>query len=281
MTTGTVDPTVDPHVDPHVGPNADTASSKPDRTRPVPLGRVIRVELRKMFDTRSGLWLMVSIVLAGVLSTVATILLAPDDQLTYYTFSKAIGFPMTVILPIIAVLAITGEWSQRSGLTTFTLVPRRHRVILAKVVASVAVGVASMLFALVLGVLGNLVGTAIAGTDVVWDVSFAHGVYIVLGSLLCLLTGTMLGILFRSSPAALVAYFVYSLLLPTLASVLQSTQTWFADVRPWTDLNLAESTLFEGTIAGQQWAQLLVTTLGWLVVPAVVGLLLVRKSEVR
>ena len=247
----------------------------------VPLGRVVRVELRKMFDTRSGFWLLASIVIAGVLATVATILFAPDDALTYYTFAKAIGFPMTVILPIIAVLAITGEWSQRTGLTTFTLVPPRHRVILAKVVASVGVGIASMLFALVIGVLGNLVGTAIAGTDVVWDVSFMHSVYIVFGSLLCLLTGTMLGILFRSSPVALVAYFVYSLLLPTVFAVLESTQHSFRDVRPWVDLNLAESTLFEGTISGDQWAHLLVTTLVWLVVPATLGLLALRHSEVR
>jgi ABC-type transport system involved in multi-copper enzyme maturation permease subunit len=251
------------------------------QTQRVPLSRVVRVELRKMFDTRSGFWLMASIVIAGVAATVGTILLAPDDALTYYTFAKAIGFPMTVILPIIAVLAITGEWSQRTGLTTFTLVPQRHRVILAKVVASVGVGIASMIFALLIGVLGNLVGTAIAGTDVVWDVSFAHGVYIVLGSLLCLLTGTMLGLLFRSSPVALVAYFVYSLLLPTVFGVLESTQDRFGDVRPWIDLNLAESNLFEGTISGDQWAQLLVTVLVWLVLPAALGLLALKHSEVR
>ena len=35
---------------------------------------------------------------------------------------------MTVLLPIIAVLSVTAEWSQRSGLTTFTLVPHRGRV---------------------------------------------------------------------------------------------------------------------------------------------------------
>ena len=78
-----------------------------------------------MFDTRSGFWLMASIVITALLTTIATIAFAPDADLTYYTFAKAIGFPMTVVLPIIAILSITGEWSQRSGLTTFTLVPHR------------------------------------------------------------------------------------------------------------------------------------------------------------
>jgi hypothetical protein len=248
---------------------------------PVSLSRVTRVELRKMFDTRSGFWLMASIGIAALLSTVATILFAPDADLTYYTFAKAIGFPMTVILPIIAVLSITGEWSQRSGLTTFTLVPHRNRVILAKGIASVTVGVASMLFALAVGVVGNLAGTALAGTDLVWDVSFAHGVNIVLGSLLCLLTGTMLGILFRSSPVALVAYFVYALLVPTVSSLLASSQERFRDLQPWVDLNYAQSALFEGTLTGEQWAHLAVTATAWLVLPALLGLVLVTRSEVK
>ncbi len=247
----------------------------------VRLSRVIRVELRKMFDTRSGFWLMASIVIAALVTTVATILLAPDSQLTHYTFAKAIGFPMTVILPMIAILSITGEWSQRSGLTTFTLVPHRNRVILAKVIASLAVGVASMLFALVVGVVGNLVGTTIAGTDLVWDVSFTHALTIVLGSLLCLLTGTTLGILFRSSPVALVAYFVYSLLVPTVSGVLASSQVSYQDVQPWVDLNQAEAVLFDGTITGDQWAHLAVTATIWIVLPALVGLVVVRKSEVK
>ena len=143
--------------------------------RRIPLTRIITVELLKSFDTRSGFWLMAAIAIAALLTTGAVIAWAPESEFTYSQFTLAIGFPMSVILPIIAVLAITGEWSQRSGLTTFTLIPHRGRVILAKVIASVAVGIAAMLFALAVGVVGNLVGSAAAGTDVVWDVSFAHG----------------------------------------------------------------------------------------------------------
>jgi ABC-2 type transport system permease protein len=248
---------------------------------PVPLSRVINVELRKMFDTRSGFWLMASIVITALLTTIGTIAFAPDADLTYYTFARAIGFPMTVVLPIIAILSITGEWSQRSGLTTFTLVPHRNRVIAAKAVSSVAVAIASMLFAFVIGAIGNLVGTAITGTDTVWDVSLAEGVNIVLGSLLCLLTGTMLGMLIRSSAGALVAYFVYSLLLPTVSGILASSQDWFRDLQPWVDLNYAQAALFEGTLTAEQWANVAVTASAWLILPAILGLRLVMKSEVK
>jgi ABC-2 type transport system permease protein len=247
----------------------------------VPLSRVVGVELRKMFDTRAGIWLMASILIAALLSTVATILFAAESDLTYYTFAKAIGFPMTVILPIIAILAITAEWSQRTGLTTFTLVPQRTRVIVAKVAASVLVGVASMLIALTFGVAGNVVGPAITGTDRVWDVSFIHGLDIILGSLISLLIGTMLGILFRSSPVALVAYFVTAYLLPTVFGLLATNQEGFRSLQRWVDLNYAQSFLFEGTLSGVQWARLAVATTLWLALPALVGLRLVMRSEVK
>ncbi len=68
----------------------------PARVAAVPLGRVVRVELRKMFNTRSGFWLMASIVIIALLTMVATVFFAPEEDLTYYTFAKAIGFPMTV-----------------------------------------------------------------------------------------------------------------------------------------------------------------------------------------
>lgn len=248
---------------------------------PVPLSRIVSVELRKMFDTRSGFWLLASIVIAGVVATVATIAFAPDADLTYYTFAKAIGFPMTVVLPIIATLAITGEWSQRTGLTTFTLVPHRKRVIVAKVVSSVSVAIGSMMFAFALGAVGNVVGTAVADTPTVWDVSVVDGLSIVLGNLLCLLTGTMLGMLIRNSPGALVGYFVYSLLLPSVAGVLATSQAWFKDLQPWVDLNFAQAALFEGSLTGEQWANVAVTATTWLVLPALLGLRLVMRSEVK
>jgi len=249
--------------------------------RRVPLVRAVRVELRKMFDTRSGFWLLASIAITGLLATVATIAFAPDKDLTYYTFATAIGFPITVILPIIAVLSITGEWSQRSGLTTFTLVPNRRQVILAKTISSITVAIASMLFAFVIGALGNVAATSIAGTSLVWDVSIAHGLTIVLGNLIGLLTGTMLGMLIRNSPAALVAYFVYALLLPNIAELLATSQPSFRDLRPWVDLNFTQAALFEGAMSGAQWAHIAVTAATWLVLPGIFGLRQVMRAEVK
>jgi hypothetical protein len=259
----------------------DRVHEKPPEVQIVPLSRVVGVELRKMLDTRAGLWLMASILITA-LSPRPRRSCSPRSPTSPTTHSpRPSAFPMTVILPIIAILAITGEWSQRTGLTTFTLVPNRTRVITAKVVASILVGVASMLIALVFGVAGNMIGPAITGTDRVWDVSFIHGLDIILGSLISLLLGTMLGILFRSTPVALVAYFVTSFLMPTMFGLLATNQEGFRNQRRWVDLNYAQSFLFEGTLSGVQWARLAVATTLWLILPALLGLRLVMKSEVK
>ena len=251
--------------------------------RAIPLMRVTQVELRKMFDTRSGFWLIASIVITAFLATAGVILFAPDTELTYATFVSAIRFPMAVILPMIAILAVTSEWTQRSGLTTFTLIPHRKRVITAKAISSVTVGVVSVVLAFAIGALGNLAGTAITGTTLVWNISLTGYLYFFLGNVLSMLLGFMLGVLIRASAGAIAAYFVYSFLLPTIFGLLAASVTWFRDLQPWVDVQFAQTPLFlfEGAVTGEQWAHIAVTAVVWLVIPLAVGLRFVTRVEVK
>jgi ABC-type transport system involved in multi-copper enzyme maturation permease subunit len=260
-----------------------TAPVAVNRTAPsgIPMSRVVSTELRKTFDTRSGFWLLASIGILALLATAAVVLFAPDDQVTYDSFAGAVGVPMAVILPIVAILAVTSEWSQRSGLTTFTLVPNRGRVVLAKAVVSVGIGIVSIVLAFAIGALGNVVGSAIAGVDPVWNLTAADLGNIVLANTLGLLVGFMLGVLLRSSAAAIVGYFIYSFLVPTLASLLAGSQQWFRDLRPWVDFNFAQNALYDGSLDGTQWAHLAVTAVAWLVVPTAVGVWALLRSEVK
>ena len=247
----------------------------------IPMTRIIGVELRKMFDTRSGFWLMTSIGITALLATGAVILFAPDSELTYNSFAAAIGVPMTIILPIIAILSVTSEWSQRSGLTTFTLVPHRGRVVWAKAISAVGVGVVSIAVAFSIGALGNVVGTTITGTDLVWNLTWENLMYITFANVLGLLMGFMLGVLIRNSAGAIVGYFVYSLVLPVLFELLASLQEWFRDIQGWIDFNFSSSQLFDGALTSTQWAHLGVSGFIWLIAPLTVGVWLVLRSEVK
>ena len=245
--------------------------------------RVTQVELRKMFDTRSGFWLIASIAITALLATAGVILFAPNEELTYSTFVTAIRFPIAVILPLVAILAVTGEWSQRSGLTTFTLIPHRYRVITAKAISSVTVGLVSVLLAFAIGALGNLAGAAITDTTLVWNISLTQSLYFVLGNVLSLMIGFMLGVLIRASAAAIAVYFVYWFLLPTIFGLLAASVTWFRDLQPWVDFQFAQSSLFsfEGAMTGEQWANIAVTGVIWLIIPLAVGLGFVTRAEVK
>jgi hypothetical protein len=248
---------------------------------PIPTTRLVGVELQKMFDTRAGFWLMVAISLTSVVATVSVIAFAPDEVIVYDTFAQAIGIPMSVILPVIAILSVTGEYSQRTALTTFTLVPRRGRVIGAKAIAALIVGVVGMLVALGVGALGNVVGSAITAVDPVWDISAARFATIVLANVLVMAVGFMLGTLIRSSPGAIVGYFVFSLVLPGILGTLAAFQEWFADIQPWVDVNLAMGNLYNDGMTGQMWAQLGVTSAIWVFAPMAVGLWFVFRAEVK
>src|SRR5918994_5913024 len=101
MTTSTVEAVVE---------RETVRPSRPARRR-IPMSRIVSVELRKSFDTRSGFWLLASIGILAVVATGATILFAPDESQTYEAFASAIGFPMAVVLPMVAILSVTSEWS--------------------------------------------------------------------------------------------------------------------------------------------------------------------------
>jgi len=273
MTTATIDQSSTGSVD-------TTAPTRP-APAPIPFSRVLRVELTKMFNTRSGFWLMASIAAAGVIATASVVIFAPDKDLTYDNFGAAIGVPMTILLPIMAVLSVTSEWTQRSGLTTFTLIPHRGRVIRSKMVVSMALGAVSIGVALAIGALGNIVGSAIAGVDTVWDISGQQIGYLVLANVLNLLIGFTLGVLIRNSPGAIVGFFVYSFVLPTLSMLLANSQSWWDNAQPWLDFNFAQGALYDGGLTATEWGQLGTSAMIWLVAPLALGLWLVRRSEVK
>lgn len=265
-----------------ITPATAEAASVRRSARPIPTTRLVKVELRKMFSTRSGFWMLVSI---GVLSPIATgsvIIFAPDSDVTYENFARASGFPMSVILPMIAILAVTSEWSQRSGLTTFTLVPRRGLVIGAKAIATLLVGLGSVAVAFAVGALGNVAGSALAGVDTVWDISLSMAPQMVLFNLIGMAIGFTLGVVLRNSAAAIVGYFVVSLVMPGILVLLAQVRSWFEDLQPWIDWNETQVALLEGaTNTGEEWAMLASTTAIWIVVPLVIGLLFLRRSEVK
>ncbi len=123
---------------------AQTVDTRPGRrTRAGEIRRpsltlLTRVELRKIVDTRSGQALLALTLLLsfGVLGYLVA--QGAADGLSYSGWARDASYPVIALLPVLGVLAMASEWTQRTVLTTFTQTPRRIRVLTAKLLAAMA-----------------------------------------------------------------------------------------------------------------------------------------------
>ncbi|HET7194736.1 MAG TPA: ABC transporter permease [Nocardioides sp.] len=244
-------------------------------TSAVPFGRLIGVELRKMADTRAGTWLLLAIGLITAAIVTIFFFAAPDEQRTFLNFMGATATPQGFVLPVLGILLVTSEWGQRTTLTTFVLEPSRPKVIAAKVVAALILG----LVAIVLAVGVAALATVLAGEPGAWD-NIGGDDFVKFGILQVsgVLQGLAFGLIFLNSAAAIVTYFV----LPIAFSVVANLWSALQDIAPWVDLNTSQQPLFSGVdVTGEQWAQLATASAIWILLPFVAGLVRVMRAELK
>lgn len=268
--------------------NAHLAPSVPlvsiDTSRPgIPLIRLIGVELRKSFNTRAGRWFSISILgLCLVVMLVQALLLGEGAQ-DFSFFILSIGGTLGYFLPIIPIMLVTQEWGQRTGLVTFTLEPRRSRIVLAKFVAGLTIAVAVIILSFGIAALGAALADYVRGVEVSWELTGAMIRNFVIGNLAYVLIGFAIAMLLTNTAAAIVVYFVYSMVLPTVVGILGFYVDWFLDLAPWIEFNTAMAPLFaeDGGLTGEQWAQLATSGLLWVVLPLVLGVIRLLRAEVK
>ncbi|GAA4936759.1 ABC transporter permease [Actinoplanes utahensis] len=241
----------------------------------VPLSRLTLVELRKLADTRAGLWLLIVIGLATAATSVIMLGWADDSEQTFsalYTFGLV---PSAVLLPVLGILSVTSEWSQRTALSTFTLVPARVRVMLAKVAAGVLIAVAATVATAVLAAVANLVALGTGG-DGSWTLDPTLIWQSLLLQIIFVLMGNAFGALLLNTPLAIVAFFA----LPTVWTVLGDSIRALRDAAGWLDLNVTSQALLERDMTSGEWARLAASAAVWVVLPLLLGTVRVLRREV-
>lgn len=252
-------------------------------TPPVPMTRLAKVEVRKAVDTRAGRWLIGSVVLLVLAVVTIYALVGPDDQKDYGTFVTIAGATLGYFLPIVIILLVTSEQSQRTGLVTFTLEPQRSRVVTAKFLAGLVLAAGLIVLSALLAVVGTLIGSA-SGASPDWtpDANLVFNGFF-LANLIGVFIGFAIAMLLMNTPAAIVAYFVYSLILPIAVGILSALSSGFEKVAPWIEFNTAQMPLFEGnfTPSGQEWAQIAVAGTLWLILPLALGIVRLLRIEFK
>ncbi|MDC5696679.1 ABC transporter permease subunit [Intrasporangium calvum] len=246
-------------------------------TAGIPFGRLLAVELRKMVDTRAGRWLLIGI--GAIIAIALTIMFFNESgHHRFEEYLQATTMPMAILLPVVGILAVTAEWSQRTGLVTYTLEPRRSRVTWAKFLGAMLAGAAAMALSIALAAVVHQAAITIQGYGGDWsidgDTLLGASLFVLLG----IAQGLGFGMLLRNTPAAIVLYFV----LPTAWAILGDMVSWLDGAASWLDLNRTMNALFlVDSMSGEQWAQLGTSVAAWVALPVAVGMWMLHRAEVK
>ncbi len=243
----------------------------------IPFGRLVAVEARKLVDTRSGRWLLIAI---GLLTLAVVGIVAftgkADTDKDFGTFLAATIMPQNFLLPIVGIMAVTTEWSQRTGLVTFVLEPRRPRVAMSKLAAAIGAGLAVVAVGFACAAAFTAITQVVRGSHPDWSITWSLLGAIVLAQVLNIGMGFGFGALIQNTPGAIVTY----LFLPIVWSMVASI-SWMKTVGPWLDTSQTMEPLFEGKMHGDDWAHLGTSMVIWLVIPLALGVWRMVRNEVK
>jgi hypothetical protein len=212
---------------------------------------------------------------AAFVTLILTVGEAPD--LTLAGLFVPTLLPLSIFLPIVGILSVTTEWSQRTALTTFALVPRRHRVAVAKLIAALLLALVSAAASLAFAAAGNLLGEAVAGGDGSWHLSTADLGKGVLYLVVSMLLGVGFGLLLMNSALAIVLVLVLPIVWSILAALVGSLRT----AAGWLDFSVTSGLLVDTAgMTGEDWAKLGTSTGVWVLLPIAGGLVRLLRREV-
>jgi ABC-2 type transport system permease protein len=238
------------------------------------LFRLTGVELRKMVDTRAGFWLLAVIGLLTI-AVVVTIPFIENSDRSLRGFFVDASQVAQAFLPVVGILLVTSEWSQRTSLITFALVPQRARVLAAKLSAGVILAAAAWVVILAIAA----VGAAFAGGDELGATWSLPGWLIGQSALylaFLMLGGVGLGAMLQSPAPAIVLYFLLPLGFAALGAIPA-----LDGLAGWLDGTQTLEPLINEAMGAADWAHAGTTLALWMALPVVVGFWRIGRSEVQ
>jgi ABC-2 type transport system permease protein len=238
------------------------------------VGRLTLVELRKMTDTRAGFWLLSITAFLTVAVVVLAGLTLDDRDRTLRDFLAIATVPISLLGPVVGILLVTSEWSQRTSLITFTLVPHRSRVLVAKLLAGMSLAVIGIQLCLAAALLATA-GFG-GGAEDTWSLSAALIGQAGLSVAISMIAGIGFGAVLLASAPAIVLFFV----LPTAWTALGQIHA-LEGAAKWLDQGRTMEHMLERSLSGGEWARVGTSVALWVVLPVVLGFWRVKRNDVR
>jgi hypothetical protein len=224
------------------------------------------IEIRKSLSTRSGKAVGIVAMLLGpvgvLLGSIEGEGTAPGAVILGFT-----GMLVALVLLALGVLSTAGEWTHKSVQITYLVVPRRGRVLAAKLAALAVQGAVLAALAAVL-----TIGTLWAIPDpVAWTAIDRSLLVVVAAGAAFAVIGAGIGAALGNSPAALTGTYLTMLGVMPILSVVRPT--WAEKLDP-------TSAIVNMTQFGVTTTPVLVIV-GWVVVSAVLGAVISRRRAVQ
>jgi ABC-2 type transport system permease protein len=254
-----------------------TTLSLPAPARPAErpsLARLIGVELRKMVDTRAGLWLQLAVVALTVLVVLFVVLAGNAEDHVFRAMFWAALQPSAILLPVVGILLVASEWTQGTALITFTLVPERSRVLLAKLGAGTVLALGAFAVSAAIAAVGTAV--AAPGLEGTWSLPAGLAGQEVVYVVTAMITGIGFGAVLLNTAPAIVLYFV----LPIAWSAAGSL-SFLRDAAGWLDSSRTLDLMGEELMSAGDWARAGATLAVWMLLPVLIGAWRIVTSEVR
>lgn len=239
----------------------------------IPFSRLLRVEWRKSVDTRAARWLLLVVGLVSVGLMLIPILRPEDNEQTLSAYLTNAAYGVAILLPIVSILTLTTEWSQRTVLSTFTSEPRRGRVLGAKLGAGMILALLGSALAYALAFAGLAVSETALGRDVSWTMDAGPVVGVTLFVAISVAVAMGFGALIQNTPGAIVGYFVLPAVVSTIGLALK-------DVRNWFDSDVTFDWILTGSWTGNL-GPILTTLALWVALPLAAGAVRTIRREVK
>lgn len=251
-----------------------TRRPAPSAERP-PLSRLTAVELRKMLNTRSGIWTTLGVAAVTVIFAFVNGLAHGGHDATYTHVLHDGAQPSALLLPLLGVLLVCTEWTQRTTLTTFTLVPDRRRVITAKGLAGLATATAAWLGAVLASVALTAAFSHAPGGPGALPMTVILQTWLLLAG--WMFVGLAFGLALMATVPAIMAYLLAPLVVAGITNAIHS----LSGLTAWLDLAHALAPLTLHPLGATDWSHLLLSVLLWIGLPLLVGLNRLRGTDLN
>lgn len=245
-----------------------------NETNSIPLSNVVKAEARKLIDTQVAKTIIITTFVLTLAMFIISIFRFKNAGSWTDPFTS-ISSPSSTILPIIFILLICEEWTRGTALVTYTFVPQRNKVILAKFTILLVTFLGTILTLYALSAISSIIASGIYSYSFSWSVDIYSIVKQVLPLLINMLLGFSMAMVAQEITIALGLYFI----IPPI-TVLATQLPVIGSYLKWISLEHSSSIFIAGA-TGVSGMEYVCSILTWIVVPSIIGIFINLKRDLN